>query len=66
MKLTLKQKREWVIRFKSGTDIQSLEVDYKLAIHSGAVDNRIEDWPEEVIRDYMNGKFQNKPKGGRR
>lgn len=52
--MTLKQKREIVIDFKSGVSMTNIYYRTPLPIERDEI--------EQVIRDFMNGKFSLKPK----
>ncbi len=57
MKLTLKQKRDFVSQFWSGKSFLSAMIAVK---HSRSMDERIRNERifEQILRDYMNGKFK--------
>ncbi len=62
MKLTLKQKREIVRRFWAGESIGQIAI----RIYEGWITHEQHDSIEQVIRDYMNGKFSLEPKARKR
>ena len=65
MKLAVKQ--AIVQRFKDGESLDQLESWINLEIRAKRMRNPWPNWPDKVLRDYLNGKFALPiPKGVRR